>query len=138
MDGYNLQNIRVVDVELLDPAQCAAVAGDVDCLVWCATDFNGNKPRAISGLDIAFGFRAISNPTKGRVEIEGLRNILEALREEKLSKKFADVRAGVDNTVNSENEATSVILVSAAENALDDFVTPFGDFKAIKREGECM
>uniref|UniRef100_A0A7S1G2F5 Uncharacterized protein n=1 Tax=Corethron hystrix TaxID=216773 RepID=A0A7S1G2F5_9STRA len=136
MAGYNLQNMRVVDLELLDPVQCAAVAEDVDAVVWCATDFNGNKPRAISGLNFAFSFRAIASPTKGRVEIEGLRNILEALREGKLAKKFANVRAGGNERSDVEKEPTSVVLVSVAENVLDDFSTPFGDFKALKREGE--
>jgi len=139
MGGYNLQNLRVVDIELLDPVECTAVTKDVDAVVWCATDFNANKPRAISGLNFAFLFRAVAAPTKGRVEIEGLRNILEGLRESKLARRFAAARRGeVLAPAGTEEGLTSVVLASAAEDALADFVTPLGDFRALKREGEAM
>jgi len=125
MAGYNLQNLRVVEVELLDPVQCGTLTEDVDAVIWCATDFNGNKPRAVSGLDVAFLFRAVASPTKGRVEIEGLMNVLGGLKNGLRGRK-------------EENEEgpCKFVLVSAAPDAFDDFVTPFGDFKALKRDGE--
>eukprot|EP00978_Attheya_sp_CCMP212_P033978 scaffold140115_cov44-Attheya_sp.AAC.5 len=70
MKDYNLRNL--VEVELLDPVQCETICEGVDSVVWCATDVNANQPRAVSGLNVAFLFRAEADPTKGRVEIEGL------------------------------------------------------------------
>jgi len=57
MGDYNLNKMRIVECELLDPVQCASIVEDVDCVIWCATDFNGNTPRAVSGLNIAFLFQ---------------------------------------------------------------------------------
>lgn len=124
MKDYNLQNIRVLDVELLDPVQCDTITQDVDAVVWCATDFNGNQPRAVSGLNLAFLFRAVADPTKGRVEIEGLRNILTGLLRNKQQQR------------GDASSTTDVVLVSTAPKAFRDVETPFGTFNGLKREGE--
>ena len=142
MESYNLQNCRVVEVELLDPVQCNTITEDVDAVVWCATDFNGNTPRAVSGLNIAFLFRAVADPTKGRVEIEGLRNILGGLKNAKQSKRWnkdlasSDAGDGASQSLDGPNDPMSFVLVSAAEDAFGEFETPYGEFNAIKREGE--
>lgn len=126
MKDYNLQNLRLVECELLDPVQCNTITEGVDSVIWCATDFNRNQPRAISGLDLAFLFRAVTVPDKGRVEVEGLRNILGGL---KLARQAKSSEREV-------NEATNFVLVSVAPDALPDFETPFGTFQGLKREGE--
>ena len=145
MESYNLQNCRVVEVELLDPVQCNTICEDVDAVVWCATDFNGNTPRAVSGLNVAFLFRALADPTKGRVEIEGLRNILGGLKNAKQSKNWSKDRASSDagetassTDLDGPNDPLSFVLVSTAEDAFGDYETPFGEFNAIKREGEML
>ena len=92
MKDYNLNKMRIVECELLDPVQCASIVEDVDAVIWCATDFNGNAPRAVSGLNVAFLFRAVTNPTKGRVEIEGLQNLLGALKNAKQDRKWKNQR----------------------------------------------
>jgi len=135
MESYNLNKLRLIEVELLDPVQCRTITEDVDCVIYCATDFNGNKPRAISGLNVAFLFRALADPTKGRVEIEGLRNLLEGLTSAKQDKlRMARLSGNSEQT--EKNEPNSFILVSTADQAFSDFETPFGSFKGIKREGE--
>ena len=142
MESYNLQNCRVVEVELLDPVQCNTITEDVDAVVWCATDFNGNTPRAVSGLNIAFLFRAVADPTKGRVEIEGLRNILGGLKNAKQSKNWSKDRASSDageadsSSLDGPNDPLSFVLVSTSEDAFGEYETPYGEFNAIKREGE--
>ena len=140
MESYNLQNCRVVEVELLDPVQCNTITEDVDSVVWCATDFNGNTPRAVSGLNVAFLFRALADPTKGRVEIEGLRNILGGLKNAKQSKKWNKDSASSDaastSSLDGPNDPISFVLVSTAEDAFGEYETPYGEFNAIKREGE--
>ena len=137
MENYNLQKLRLLEVELLDPVQCQTITEDVDCVIFCATDFNGNKPRAISGLNVAFLFRALAAPTKGRVEIEGLRNLLEGLT---LSKQAQLRRSSLTTPIrpSTSKNPTSFILVSTADQAYPDFETPFGSFKSIKREGESI
>jgi len=140
MQGYNLRNMRIVEVELLDPVQCNTITEDVDSVVWCATDFNGNTPRAVSGLNVAFLFRAIADPTKGRVEIEGLRNIIGGLKNAKQSRKWsrdraADIEEG-SASLDGPNDPLSFVMVSAAEEAFNDFETPYGTFNGLKREGE--
>lgn len=35
-----------------------------------------------------------------------------------------------------EHDPTSVVLVSSAPDVLGDFETPFGEFNALKRQGE--
>jgi hypothetical protein len=134
MKDYNLKNLRIVEVELLDPIQCQTVTEGVDSIIWCATDFNANQPRAISGLNLAFLFRAVANPTKGRVEIEGLRNILGGLVANRRDSR-RDAIMGKP-TSSPQNDPTNVILVSAAPQAYEDFETPFGTFNGLKREGE--
>ena len=140
MQGYNLRNMRIVEVELLDPVQCNTITEDVDSVVWCATDFNGNTPRAVSGLNIAFLFRAIADPTKGRVEVEGLRNILGGLKNAKQSRKWSkDRAAGIEEgsaSLDGPNDPLSFVMISAAEDAFSDFETPYGTFNGLKREGE--
>lgn len=158
MKEYNLQNLRVVDVELLDPVQCITITENVDCVIWCATDFDGNTPRSIAApLNLAFLFRAISKPTKGRVEIEGLTNILAGLRNSQQSRRwmqrkslgsFTDTDTSGKTVISSStensnstgqaynNDPISLVLVSASESAFDDFETPFGSFKGLKRDGE--
>lgn len=139
MKDYNLQNLRVVEVELLDPMQCQTITEGVDSVIWCATDFNGNKPRAVSGLNVAFLFRAVADPLKGRVEIEGLRNILGGLKQNKRESSGAlDAVLGKSSssTSSSSNDTVDFVLVSAAPNAYKDFETPFGTFNGLKREGE--
>lgn len=140
MGGYNLQNLRLVEAELLDPVQCQTITEGVDCVIWCATDFNGNKPRAVSGLNVAFLFRAVASPTKGRVEIEGLQNILEGLTLSRTQRMRQDRLSGVvTNSKNSDEQNTpSFILLSTSEDAFSDFETPYGSFKGIKRQGEEM
>jgi hypothetical protein len=88
MKDYNLQNLRLVECELLDPVQCTTICEGVDSVIWCATDFNGNQPRAVSGLNIAFLFRAIAAPDKGRVEIEGFRNLLGGLKTQRQEGRY--------------------------------------------------
>jgi len=143
MESYHLNKLRVMEVELLDPVQCQTITEDVDCVIFCATDFNGNTPRAVSGLNVAFLFRALADPQKGRVEIEGLRNLLEGLSSSKKSKAWTErlqnnpqIQQGEET--NKEKEPTSVILVSTSDQAFSDFETPFGTFKDIKRQGETL
>lgn len=122
MEGYNLQNLRLVECELLDPVQCQTIAEGCDAVIWCATDFNGNTPRAVGSLDLAFLFRAVTRPTKGRVEVEGVQNMLGAL---KLSKRTS-----------SGNDPVNFIHVSMAPGTYSDFETSFGSFWGIKSLSE--
>ena len=133
MKDYNLKNLRLVECELLDPVQCTTICEGVDSVIWCATDFNGNQPRAVSGLNIAFLFRAVTAPTKGRVEIEGLRNILGGLKTQKQDARYQSGEPGETSDV---PQALNVVIVSAAPDSFQDFETPFGTFHGIKREGE--
>jgi hypothetical protein len=153
MVDYNLQNLRVVQVELLDPVQCMTITENVDSVIWCATDFNGNKPRAVASLNVAFLFRAVADPTKGRVEIEGLRNILGGLKNNKTSKRWnypTSVVGSDDSSKTSPssassssisgldrpNDPVSFVLVSSSEVSFDNFETPYGSFHGLKRDGE--
>jgi len=149
MAEYNLQNLRVVQVELLDPVQCMTICEDVDSIIWCATDFNGNKPRAVASLNVAFLFRAVADPLKGRVEVEGLRNILGGLKNSKTSKRwqFQTMPPSDDETkaINKSLSSTSLekpkdpisfVLVSTADEAFSNFETPLGSFYGLKRDGE--
>ena len=134
MKDYNLWNIRIVEAELLDPVQCNTICEGVDSVIWCASDFNGNQPRAVSGLDFAFLFRAVAAPTKGRVEIEGLRNMLGALKNAKSEEKWK----GTSSSSSSSPGKPPIhfVHVSVAPDAFEDFETPFGTFNGLKREGE--
>ena len=140
MKNYNLQNLRVMEVELLDPLACQTVTEGIDSVIYCATDFNGNTPRAVSGLNVAFLFRAVADPLKGRVEIEGLRNILGGLKQNKRNASGAlDAILGKESAntpTSSSNDPIEFVLVSAAPQAYQDFETPFGTFNGLKREGE--
>jgi hypothetical protein len=153
MKDYNLQKLRVVECELLDPVQCNSIMEDTqaDVVVWCATDFNGNRPRAVSGLNLAFLFRAVTDPTKGRVEVEGLSNMLGAIkrrRQDALQQRrmFAErdtssssTTATTTTTLDSVvTKPVDILLVSVAPDALEDFETPFGTFLDQKRQGEEM
>lgn len=132
MKDYNLQNLRLVECELLDPVQCTTICEGVDSVIWCATDFNGNQPRAVSGLNIAFLFRAVAAPSKGRVEIEGLRNLLGGLKTQKQEARY---QLGTQSSSDVPHPL-NVVLVSTAPDAFEDFETPFGTFNGLKREGE--
>jgi hypothetical protein len=130
MQGYNLQKLRIVPCELLDPVQCRTVCDGVDSVIFCATDFNGNAPRAL-GLDVAFLFRAVASPTKGRVEIEGLENMMAALKLAKDKKSSSN-----DKIRRKENDPVEFLLVSMDPTAYGDFETPYGEFNAMKRQAE--
>jgi len=166
MADYNLQKLRVVECELLDPVQCTTIVDNsqADVIVWCASDFNGNVPRALSGgtgplSSLPFLFRAVASPEKGRVEIEGMYNIVGALKIMKQNQKrtqqlFAEntvavnrnddaaaVVAADDDDNATTNEAPSLVdfvLASVSPDAFGDFETPFGRFLDIKRQGEDM
>jgi hypothetical protein len=128
-----------VPTELLDPVQCKEVTKDVDAVIWCATDFNGNIPRSISSLDTALLFRAVVDVTKGRVEIEGLTNILGGLYQSKLNqsrmKRVSEPPAAYTSLESPENPI-SFVLISPAPLAFGEFETPYGEFNAMKRQGE--
>lgn len=132
MKEYNLRNLRLVEVELLDPVQCETICEGVDSVVWCATDFDANQPRAVSGLNMAFLFRAVADPTKGRVEIEGLENMLGALKKNLQDRKW---KSGGKDT-SSPNDPINFVHVSVYPGIFGVFETPFGEFNAIKQQGE--
>lgn len=137
MQGYNLQNLRVVECEFLDPVQCTTVAEGCDAVIWCATDFNGNLPRAVSGLNVAFLFRALANPDKGRVEVEGVQNMLGALRQAQLDKKRTNPVSSTSSSSSSKSgDPINFVLVSTDANAFKNTETPFGSFYGIKQRGE--
>ena len=141
MDGYNLNKLRIVEVELLDPIQVQTITEDVDAIIFCATDFEGNRPRAVASLNAAFLFRAVADPTKGRVEIEGVRNCLEGLLSEINKRKWKDrLEPGgdidVDSTKKNKTGPTQFVLVSTSPDAFGGFETPFGEFNGLKRQGE--
>jgi nucleoside-diphosphate-sugar epimerase len=145
MSGYNLRNLRVVECEVLDPAQCQTVVEGCDAVVWCATDFMGNQPRAVASLDVALLFRAVSRPDKGRVEVEGLQNMLGALKLEKQKARFISSTSsfgrgsvGDKRVDTTSDEPINFVLVSMAPEAYMDYETPFGSFLGIKRQGEKM
>jgi len=160
MAGHNLQKLRVVECEVLDPLQCTTIMDDAqpDIIVWCASDFNGNIPRAISGgsgplSSLPFLFRAVASPDKGRCEIEGLYNIVGALKKMKQETIQRERRlSAFDNNDNNNNKKddddnnnnktqqppVDVLIVSICPDALGDFETPFGRFLDIKRQGEDM
>ena len=153
MGGYNLNKLRIVEVELLDPVQVQTITEDVDSIIFCATDFDGNRPKAVASLNAAFLFRAVANPAKGRVEIEGLRNCLEGLTGSMNDRKWKEQRrmanyvggVGVDDdptsiasvsTKKKLTDSTQFVLVSSTPDAFGNFETPFGEFNGIKRQGE--
>jgi len=138
MGAYYLNKLRLVEVELLDPVQVRTITEDVDAIIYCATDFEGNRPRAVASLNAAFLFRAVASPTKGRVEIEGLQNCLEGLVgniQEQKWKNRLEPGADIESTRRS-SDPTQFVLVSSTPDSLAKFETPFGEFNALKRQGE--
>ena len=97
---------------------------------------------------MAFLFRAAASPTKGRVEIEGLTNILGGLKQSKQDQRRKDRLGGGSSTagigdgdlnsssLDGPNDPTSFIMLSPAPNAFQEFETPFGEFNGLKRQGE--
>ena len=136
MSGYNLNKLRLVEVELLDPVQVRTITEDVDAIIYCATDFEGNRPRAVASLNAAFLFRAVAAPTKGRVEIEGLQNVLEGLVGNMNDQRYKNQLAGDSTTTKKKSDPTQFILVSTCPDAFGEFETPFGEFNGVKRQGE--
>lgn len=134
MGGYNLNKLRVVEVELLDPVQVRTITEDVDAVIFCATDFEGNRPRAVASLNAAFLFRAVASPDKGRVEIEGVRNCCEGLAASMADRRYKE-RLEPGRT-KSDAGPTQFILCSTTPDSFGIFETPFGEFNAIKRQGE--
>mmetsp|Transcript_10238 Transcript_10238/g.22184 ORF Transcript_10238/g.22184 Transcript_10238/m.22184 type:complete len:411 (+) Transcript_10238:240-1472(+) len=138
MSGYNLNKLRIVEVELLDPVQVSTITEDVDAVIFAATDFEGNRPRAVASLNAAFLFRAVASPTKGRVEVEGVRNCIEGflgnLSDRRYKERLEPARSST--AVATESEPTQFVLVSTAPGAFGEFETPFGEFNGIKRQGE--
>ena len=160
MSGYNLHKLRIVEVELLDPNQVRTIISEnvVDAMIYCATDFEGNRPRAVASLNAAFLFRAIASPTKGRVEVEGVRNCLEGLlgevkerrwREQRQRQSSSSSSLGYSDDVeitetqnkissSSSSDPIQFVLVSTSPDAYGDFETPYGEFNGLKRQGERM
>jgi hypothetical protein len=143
MSGYNLNKLRVVEVELLDTVQVRTITEDADSVIFCATDFEGNRPRAVASLNAAFLFRAVANPAKGRVEVEGVRNCLEGLAVGIGERRWREQRRRASSGPGAviaggggRRGPTQFILVSASPDAYGDFETPFGEFNGLKRQGE--
>ena len=110
MRDYGLSKLSIQEAELLAPPLPRLAEGSQ--VFYLASDFRGSIPRSIANLDVGLLFRAFSRPLKGRVDIEGLRNVIDAQPE-------------------------SIVYASICEEyGGSDFVTPLGDFKALKREGE--
>jgi hypothetical protein len=134
MEGYNLQSLRIVECELLDPVQCQSVVEGCDAVIWCATDFNQNVPRAVSSLNVALLFRAVSRPTKGRVDVEGVQNMMGAIKQD-----LQERRRRRGESAQSALPSASIVnfvLVSTSPDAYEDYETPFGSFRGIKQQGE--
>jgi len=146
MSGYNLNKLRIVEVELLDPNQVRTICENVDAVIYCATDFEGNRPRAIASFNAAFLFRAVASPNKGRVEVEGVRNCLEGLvgdvNERRWKAQQQSQPLGGSSMVdesgrnNNKKNPTQFVLVSTSPDAYGEFETPFGEFNGLKRQGE--
>ncbi|KAL3779446.1 hypothetical protein HJC23_012723 [Cyclotella cryptica] len=135
MGGYNLNKLRVVEVELLNPNQVRTITEEVDAVVFCATDFEGNRPRAVASLNAALLFRAVADPLKGRVEIEGVRNCLEGLVAGINDRRYKEnLAGGAPKTLTTG--PTQFVLVSSTPDAFSEFDTPFGEFNGLKRQGE--
>lgn len=140
MSGYNLDKLRIVEVELLDPVQVRTITEGVDAVIFAATDFDGNRPRAIASLNAAFLFRAVASPAKGRVEVEGVRNVLEGFMGNLNNKRYKErLQATPGNTsVAIASEPTQFVHVSTCPGAFGEFETPFGEFNGLKRQGEYL
>ena len=142
MQEYHLNKVRIVDVEVLDPNQVRAICEDVDCIIYAATDFDGNQPRSIAGFNPALLFRAVASPTKGRVEIEGIQNVLGAFTDTNMDRVRLNRLMKNDNGDSStlqdtaKHQPTQFILVSTAPDAFGAWETPFGEFNGLKRQAE--
>ncbi|KAL3804956.1 hypothetical protein ACHAWO_005472 [Cyclotella atomus] len=137
MGGYNLDKLRVVEVELLNPTQVRTITENVDAIIYCATDFEGNRPRAVASLNAALLFRAVADPLKGRVEIEGVRNCLEGLKSAITDRRYRDNLAGrTSSSTGSSKGPTQFVLISCTPDAFGEFETPFGEFNGLKRQSE--
>ncbi len=132
-------------MELLDPVQCITITVNVDCFIWCTTDIDDNTPQSITAhLILAFLFHAVSKPTNGHVEIEGLTNILAGLKNSQQSCRWMQrkslgsytptdtsgktvISSSTENSSWTEqvynNDPISLVFVSASKSAFDDFET---------------
>ena len=150
MSTYNINKLRIVEVELLNPTQVRTIIDNVDSIIFCATDFDGNRPKSIASLDVSLLFRAVVDPTKGRVEIEGLRNCLEGLvasmndrrwqEEERRSNEPGATAITIPSTTTNKKKngmpPTQFVLISTCPDAYGEFETPYGEFNGLKRQGE--
>ena len=136
MGGYKLNKLCVVEVELLNPIQVRTITEDVEGVIFCATDFEGNRPRALAGFNAALLFRAVADPLKGRVEIEGVRNCLEGLLAGIKDAQYKNNLAGVKTDELASRGPTQFILISSTPDAFSEFDTPFGEFNGLKRQSE--
>lgn len=143
MSTYNLNKLRIVEVELLNPTQVQTIIDNVDSIIFCATDFDGNRSRSIASLDVALFFRAVADPTKGRVEIEGLRNCLEGLVRDMNDRRWQSDRQSnepgatiIPSTIKMNGLPTQFVLISTSPDAYGAFETPYGEFNGLKRQGE--
>lgn len=143
MSNYNLDKLRIVEVELLNPTQVQTIIDNVDSIIFCATDFDGNRPRSIALLNAALLFRAVANPTKGRVEIEGLRNCLEGLVADMNKRRWREERRSnepgatiIPSTSKKNGQPTQFVLISTCPDGFGTFETPYGEFNGLKRQGE--
>lgn len=144
MSNYNINKLRIVEVELLNPTQVRTIIDNVDSIIFCATDFDGNRPRSIASLNAALLFRAVADPTKGRVEIEGLRNCLEGLVADVNDRRWQEERRRsnepgatiVPSTITKNGMPTQFVLISTSPDAYGSFDTPYGEFNGLKRQGE--
>jgi nucleoside-diphosphate-sugar epimerase len=153
MSTYNINKLRIVEVELLNPTQVRTIIDNVDSIIFCATDFDGNRPKSIASLDVSLLFRAVADPTKGRVEIEGLRNCLEGLVANRNDRRWQEEERRSNNdepgatatiiipssTTNKKKNGmppTQFVLISTCPDAYGVFETPYGEFNGLKRQGE--
>ncbi len=74
------------------------------------------------------------------MEIEGLINILGALKQNKQNRirvaRMEGQEVEESEASLSDTNPTSFVLVSSAPAVLGDFETPFGEFNGLKRQGE--
>ena len=128
MKGYNLQNCRIVECEILDPRQVETVVEGCDACIFCASDFKGNRPRAISTFSPGLLFRGVVDFDKGRVEVDGVKNVLSALEREQKRRRAV---AGNKNIL-----AVNFVYITPYLPCFRDFPTTGGSFKEVKTLGE--
>jgi len=95
---------------------------DCDMVVFAAGDFKNNKPRGVSTFSPGLLFRSIVDVSKGRVEVEGVKNVLNAIVGERERRP--------KNRVGPE-----FIYISPDLECFDDFPTTSQSFKEIKSLG---